>query len=364
LAQATTNTVTPVFADITTTLAWITLVTAILGWAVYAFFNIRSSRAEIGSEIELAANRKPYYDDEVLEGKKLERTQLLGLAFLAVITVTLPLYWILEPGRQVGAEKDFEHKFEYWGGRLFATTAEGGFNCAGCHGGMNGGGGVASYAVTDPKTGEVKAVNWKAPAINNVYLRYSEEEVRFILNYGRPFSPMSAWGLVGGGPMNEQQIQTVLDYLKSIQMPRENCASPDAKATMCDGGTLPKKIQDEIQAEAERLVETGTYGSLGEALFNLDLGGGAYSCARCHTKGWSYGEPQITGGGAFGPNLTGGSAVRQFPNQADMIAFINAGSEYGKKYGEQGQGGGRMPGFGAVLTQDQIRAVVEYVRGL
>ena len=354
----------PLFADVTTTLAWITLVVAIGGWALYAFFNIRSSRAEIGSEIELAANRKPYYDDEVLEGKKLERTQLLGLAFLAVITVTLPLYWILEPGRQAGAEKDFEHKFEYWGGRLFASTADGGFNCAGCHGGMNGGGGVASFAVTDPKTGEVKAVNWKAPAINNIYLRYSEEEVRFILNYGRPFSPMSAWGLVGGGPMNEQQIQTVLDYLKSIQIPRENCASPDDKATMCDGGTLPKKNQDEIQAEAERLVENGTYGSVGEALFNLDLGAGAYSCARCHTKGWSYGEPQITGGGAFGPNLTGGSTIRQFPNQDEMIAFITAGSEYGKKYGEQGQGGGRMPGFGAMLTQDQVRAIVEYVRGL
>ncbi|MEY2766156.1 MAG: hypothetical protein RL552_1061, partial [Actinomycetota bacterium] len=262
----------PLFADVTTTLAWITLVVAIGGWALYAFFNIRSSRAEIGSEIELAANRKPYYDDEVLEGKKLERTQLLGLAFLAVITVTLPLYWILEPGRQAGAEKDFEHKFEYWGGRLFASTADGGFNCAGCHGGMNGGGGVATYAVTDPKTGEVKAVNWKAPAINNVYLRYSEEEIRFILNYGRPFSPMSAWGLVGGGPMNEQQIQTVLDYLKSIQIPRENCASPDAKATMCDGGHLPADKQAEIQAEAERLVENGTYASVGEALFNLDLG--------------------------------------------------------------------------------------------
>ena len=355
---------TPLFADVTTTLAWITLVVAIGGWILYAFFNVRSSRAGIGSEIELAANRKPYYDDETLEGKKLERTQLLGLAFLAVITVTLPLYWILEPGRQAGAEKVFEHKFEYWGGRLFAATADGGFNCAGCHGGMNGGGGVASFAVTDPKTGEVKAVNWKAPAINNIYLRYSEEEVRFILNYGRPFSPMSAWGLVGGGPMNEQQIQTVLDYLKSIQIPRENCASPDADATMCDGGTLPKKNQDEIQAEAERLVDNGTYGSLGEALFNLDLDAGAYSCARCHTKGWSYGEPQITGGGAFGPSLTGGSTIRQFPNQEDMIAYINAGSEYGKRYGEQGQGGGRMPGFGAMLTQDQIKAIVEYVRGL
>ena len=176
---------------------------------------------------------------------------------------------------------------------------------------------------------------------------------------------MSAWGLVGGGPMNEQQIQTVLDYVKSIQIPRENCSSPEDDPKICEGGTLPKKVQDEIQAEAERLVKTGTYASLGEALFNIDLvGAGSYSCARCHTKGWSYGEPQITGGGAFGPNLTGGSSVRQFPNQEDMIAFIAAGSEYGKRYGEQGQGGGRMPGFGSVYTQEQLQAVVEYVRGL
>lgn len=355
---------TPILADVTTTLAWLVLVVAVTGWIIYAFFNIRSSRAEIGSEIELAANRKEYYDDETLEGKKLERTQLLGLVFLAVLTVALPLYWILEPGRQVGAEKDFQHRFERWGSNLFAATADGGFNCAGCHGGMNGGGGVASFAVTDPKTGEVKAVTWKAPSINDIYLRYSEEEVRFILNYGRPFSPMSAWGLVGGGPMNEQQIQTVLDYLKSIQVPRENCASPEDDPKMCDGGSLPSSKQDEIQAEAERLVSNGTYASVGEALFNLDLGAGSYSCARCHTKGWSYGEPQLTGGGAFGPNLTGGSTIRQFPNQDDMIAFIAAGSEYGKRYGEQGQGGGRMPGFAAMLTQDQIKAIVEYVRGL
>jgi mono/diheme cytochrome c family protein len=47
-----------------------------------------------------------------------------------------------------------------------------------------------------------------------------------------------------------------------------------------------------------------------------------------------------------------------------MIAFIKSGSEYGKKYGEQGQGGGRMPGFGSVYTDEQIKAVVEYVRSL
>ena len=195
------------FADITTNVAWFILVVAVGGWALYAFANIRRSRREIGSEIRLAANRKPYYDDEILEGKKLERTQLLGILFLAVITVSLPLYWVLEPSRQEGATNGWEHRFEKWGSKLFAATADGGFNCAGCHGGMTGAGGAASYAITDPKTNEVKQVSWKAPAVNTIFYRFSESEIRFILQYGRPFSPMSPWGTAGGGPMNDQQIQ-------------------------------------------------------------------------------------------------------------------------------------------------------------
>jgi mono/diheme cytochrome c family protein len=325
-------------ADTTTTIAWVILLISVLGWIIYGLGNLRSSKREIGAEIKLAANRKPYYDDERLEGEKIQRTQLIGLACLA--------------GRMVGAEKEFQHQFEDWGTGLFATTADGGYNCAGCHGGMKGGGGVASYAISDPKTGQVKQVNWKAPAINTVFYRYSEEEVRFILEYGRPFSPMSAWGLVGGGPMNEQQIQTVIEYVKSIEIPRD------------ENGRLPVEKQNEIQAEAERLVKAGTYSSIGEALFNLDLGSGNYSCARCHTKGWSYGEPEITGGGALGPNLTGGSTVRQFPQRDAMIEFIKGGSEFGKKYGEQGQGSGRMPAFGLMLSDDQIGAIIDYVRGL
>ena len=352
------------FADTTTNISWFFLVTALTGWALYGLANIRKSRAEIGSEIKLAANRKPYYDDEILEGKKIERTQLIGILFLAVITLALPLYWILEPGRQEGAKNGWDHRFESWGGRLFDVTANGGFNCAGCNGGTKGSGGAAVYALTDSKTGEVREVSWKAPALNTIYYRFSESEIKFILEYGRPFSPMSPWGVVGGGPMNDQQIQTVLSYLKSIQIPREDCTVATADPRICDGGHLPKAKQDEITAEAQRLVAAGTYSTLGEALFNLDLGGGNYSCARCHTKGWSYGDPQITGGGALGPNLTGGSAVRQFPVKNDMMNFIKGGSEYGKRYGEQGQGSGRMPAFGAMLTDEQINAIVDYVRGL
>lgn len=352
-------------ATTSTSIAWIILLVSLLGWVLYAFFNVRGARRGVGSELKLAANRKPYYDDEQLEGPRLERVQLIGLLFLAVITVALPLYWILEPGRQAGAEFGYEKRFAKWGSELFAPTADGGFNCAGCHGGMTATGGVAAASVTDPKTGEVKAVSWKAPALNTVLYRFSEDEIRFILNYGRPFSPMSAWGTVGGGPLNDQSITTLIDYLKSIQIPQENCVETRSKLNpTCDDGTLPAANNDALMADAQRLVDAGTYGSLGEALFNLDTGSGAYSCARCHTKGWSYGDPQVSGGGALGPNLTGGSSIRQFPNQSDMIEFIKRGSELGKKYGEQGQGSGKMPAFGQLYTDEQLKLIVEYVRGL
>ena len=53
-----------------------------------------------------------------------------------------------------------------------------------------------------------------------------------------------------------------------------------------------------------------------------------------------------------------------FSSEADMVDFLKNGSEFGKIYGNQGQGSGRMPGFGAMLTDEQIEAVVEYVRSL
>ena len=88
-------------------------------------------------------------------------------------------------------------------------------------------------------------------------------------------------------------------------------------------------------------------------------------CARCHTLGWSYDQPQEPGGGAFGPSLRGGVTLRQFPLPADHTEFITTGAENGKQYGVNGQSReGMMPGFGQMLTEDQILAIVEYERGL
>ena len=352
----------------TTAIAWVLFAVILLGWIAYYILNNQSARKELGSEVEMAPNRKPYYDDETLEGPRLERMQLLGVLLLITMVIGLPLYWVLEPSRQAGANDQKTETFIGWGEELFETTANGGFNCAGCHGGLDATGGVAAYAVTDSLTGDVTAVNWYAPALNTVFYRFSKDEVRFILNYGRPFSPMAAWGAPGGGPMTEQNIETLLVYLESIQLPPEGCPDDDfvkdSDPFVCEGATLPAATQDEIASAVDRYLAANPGASEGEALFNLDLASGAYSCARCHTQGWSYGDPGVTGQGAFGWNLTGGSVNSHFPNEADMITFIKGGSSNGKRYGMQAQGTGRMPGFGHLLTDEQIKAIVEYVRSL
>src|SRR5215217_467713 len=78
-----------------------------LGSITYLVFYALRSRKEVGSEIELAPNRKPYHDDEALEGPVLDRALTWGLILLAIIGLGLPLYWLNEPGRQAGAIDDF-----------------------------------------------------------------------------------------------------------------------------------------------------------------------------------------------------------------------------------------------------------------
>ncbi len=351
----------------------------LVGFVAYAIVNVRAGRAEVGAEIELAPNRKPYLADDELEGRKLDRSLGVGLVTLGIVALGLPLYWLGEPGRLKGSIEQFDAVFASRGSHLFATTEEGGFNCAGCHG-PEGVGGSASFTILNDKDEFVAQVNWQAPALNTVLLRYSIDEVRYILDYGRPFSPMPAWGTIGGGALNEQQVNNLIAYMASIQLTPE--AAQSAAAT-----ELKKAMA--LEGDDGQPV----YANEGEALFNLGresgFAGGAYSCGRCHTQGWSFysdesapkGTTEVPdGAGAFGPNLTNGATKRQFETVDQMLEFVTLGSANGQRYGVHGQGSGRMPGFGdnpddkadldddelgdGMLTEEMIRKIVQYERSL
>ncbi|MCZ7529442.1 MAG: cytochrome c [Acidimicrobiia bacterium] len=233
-------------------------------------------------------NLTPNYDDDILETSRLEK--VLGWALLssAIIAVALPLYWLREPGRQSAAQEGFDERSVERGAILFA--AEGGEDfdanlslaCANCHGG-DGSGGNATTVIANPdpvceppEGGEVdfdanpecrpSQVSWSAPPLDTVFLRYPDqspenrtgrEQIKQIIVFGRPGTPMPAWGtdyggITSTGAKNDQAIEDLLNYIESIQISPEDA---QARATTqfddLRGTATPEELAQREEAVAE-----------------------------------------------------------------------------------------------------------------
>ena len=493
----------------------VALAVAVLGFAAWMAYLITQSRVRHRREAA-PQNLSPYLTDDELENNRLNRILVAALISTAVIAIVMPIYYLNESDRQAQAADHFDEQAIERGLEWFTE-----YKCGNCHG-ADGGGGGARFV--EGRSGIT--TTWAAPSLNDVLYRYTPEEVRYWLVYGRQGTPMPAWGIDGGGPLDTQQIDDLIAYLGSIQLPQSEalaavdgkvardvsrlgnagatlaealtaqqatlaaleeaparyaaiqalpdelkvtltaagtctdasaalylapCASsgldgdrdgltdaaegtltdlvarmladsPDSDArtelekvvfspvnayTTSDGptpipdlneaetvitdfGTIARDLRlatennDRLVAAAQQgldfllgVVENQPYqidipqiaadsfgGNVTEAqraatLFN------AY-CARCHTAGYSAGIAftEAAGSGAFGPSLREGRAVLQFPDLADHLAFVIKGSENGKQYGINGIGRGWMPGFGAVLSEEDLMLIVQFERAL
>jgi len=237
----------------------------LVGFVVLFIRNSFQARPELGSEIELAANKKPYLSDEELEGRKLDYSLGFALVVLGLTALILPFYWLAEPGRQEGAVDVYQATFERRGEGIYLEGAQ----CVNCHaaGGVGGG---AAYVLQDADGQFLANASWIAPALNNILHRYSEEEVTYILEYGRPGSPMAAWGTPGGGPLTSQQVQTAIEYMQTFEI-----QSLDPIAILEAGGpenddpeTIAAQeaadvIANDIRDEVNRSVAEGEFESVG-----------------------------------------------------------------------------------------------------
>jgi mono/diheme cytochrome c family protein len=373
-------------------IGFVILAVVAIGFVIWFVANMRAGRKEIGAEIELAANRKPYLSDEELEGKKLNGALFAAAGLLAIIAVTLPLYWLAEPGRQEGAVAMYEETFVRRGLELYEQGAQ----CVNCHGGA-GVGGVANFVVNDQNGQFVAQVSWSAPALNNVLYRYDEDQVRYVLNYGRPGTPMAAWGAPGGGPLTEQQIDNIIDYLWTVQLTQDQMRSEvDTLVRSIDPGLADRMLQvresnqdltteggDVEPVNANRLSRADEI-RLGEILFNNDsVAAGAYNCARCHVAGASYGQAWQPFArlqyGSFGPDLTG---IENQATEQQHFDLVWNGMDEGRQYFSRRQGNPQMPGFGVnrntgqadagvpdkgpagMLAAEQVWAIITYERNL
>lgn len=258
-----------------------------------------------------AQNLIEFFSDEILESKKLERTLSVALLAVAVVAISISLYFIWEPTRQAKMTTSFDERSVRRGQTLYANSAMEGYNnveslqCANCHGGYDpdtgryANGGTANFtlkSIKDPSTDEACAgdekfrnpdcitttVAWKAPALNTVLYKYPirkseagdpfksscrlldqrstpdcRSQVYDILTYGRPGTPMPAWGVAGGGPKNEQAIQDLVNFLSYIQLPEDEASQPIRSGEIIKQKAKIKVAEEALKKAKEDAIATG-----------------------------------------------------------------------------------------------------------
>ncbi|HYI43983.1 MAG TPA: c-type cytochrome [Actinomycetota bacterium] len=224
----------------------ITITLVVLGpmallWGIYLMRTKRTRKPAAILGIPMAM--RPAAQDEVLEGRRLERIQWGGVLSLILLLIGMVAYWLPEPQRHEAFAHRFDEEALHRGLLVYQApppleedisaiefkeeekALSLGQGCVNCHG-PEGAGGFGTPLFKNPVNGEV--VGYSAPPLNNVFQRWDEEIVRFTIERGRPGTDMPTWGVEYGGSMTKLMVDDVMAYLQSIQVPVEE-TSKDCK---------------------------------------------------------------------------------------------------------------------------------------
>lgn len=224
------------------------IVFAVVAGIIWLGLMLVSALRNRGGVEEVAPNLKPGIDDQQLETRRLEGGQKAAIALSAFLAISLPLYFLSENNRQEGFVEEFADASVERGEHLVEE-----FACFDCHGPLGSGG---SAQFVEQRSGI--SVSWAAPRLDDVLYRYDEDEVNFWITYGRGNTPMPAWGLPGGGPMNEKQVEDVVNYLATIQLSQQDVVNLTPQRIDQELGRLANAestVQQAIVNQAQTLAE-------------------------------------------------------------------------------------------------------------
>jgi mono/diheme cytochrome c family protein len=196
-----------------TTVLILAIVSAI--FLFFALIIVISSAREKARQAGPSAppSRRPGPTDEALEGRLLENYQIAGVALTVFLAVLLPFLYLREPTRMKAAAAKEQSESVRLGKATFEEF------CARCHGPEAEGGVVKRYVT--PGVKNAKPADVQAPNLHEIASRHPDEDVAAVawtaIQKGRPPTPMPTWGVRYGGPMNDQQITDLVNYLLSIQ---------------------------------------------------------------------------------------------------------------------------------------------------
>jgi cbb3-type cytochrome c oxidase subunit III len=169
---------------------------------------------------------RPGYSDEQLERSVLERYMAWGVVLTLFFAVFFPVYWIRETNRVTQATEERFVSQVVRGEELYAE------NCAQCHGTNAGGGGA-------PSPYDSESI-WPAPNLRSFVVRYEANRnvadpvdlLEQTIHRGRPGTPMPAWGEIAGGPLTDDEIDAIVQFLLANQEGETAMAEADAASNV------------------------------------------------------------------------------------------------------------------------------------
>jgi mono/diheme cytochrome c family protein len=253
------------------------------------------------------------------------RWMVAGVVLTVLLFLAFPVFRFYEPANRAEAREVYIESMVAQGDEIFAA------NCASCHG----------------ATGE----GVDAPALNSQQFLSSaaDEQISSIITHGIPGTEMSAYSLDFGGFLTAQQINAITAFLRSLEEDapdRPDWRFPDAghdeeeeepgdghddeEEEPGDGHDDEEEEAGDGHDEDPEVVEEPEF--VAEEAY-------AASCAECHGADLS---------GLDGPALGPTSHSLTEPDE-HLIEAITFGRD-------------EMPAFIEKLTEEQIVALVAYIR--
>jgi mono/diheme cytochrome c family protein len=268
-----------------------------------------------------------------------------GVVLTVLMFLAFPAYRLFEPGSRAEARETQRESLIAQGAELFASS------CASCHG--------------------ISGEGIDAPALNSQQFLTSatNEQISGLIAHGIPGSGMASYSIDFGGFLTSEQIEAITVFLRSLEEDAPD--RPDWRTLSGDGGhdedepadahdegepadahdegepadahdeEEPADAHDEEEpadAHDEEEPADAHDEEAGQEIFNAEETFND-TCARCHG---------VDLAGGTGPAL-GPTAHSLGEPDEHLIEAITFGRD-------------EMPAFGDELSEEQIQAIVDYIR--
>ncbi len=209
-------------AAVTSSRAWAITIALLIG-AVFilgtAYMVLRKPRRPGTPDIPSAMRPGP--TDQELESTQQPRMLAWGAVLVMIMALWIPLVWLLEPSANAKDQLKINADYVKQGSLLVQLSTKenaAGFGCVRCHGADLDGG--SNYfngtVVTVPSLRTVCA----GPNGNPPHAQIkSLSDIVNTIAQGRAGTDMPSWSVKYTGPLDDDQINAIVNYILSIQKP-------------------------------------------------------------------------------------------------------------------------------------------------